>query len=42
MADLSRLEAAGFHMPDWEEGLGEYVGSDGNSVAQSSMGIEAV
>ena len=22
--DLSRLEAAGFHMPDWEE-LGEYV-----------------
>ena len=40
--DLSRLEAAGFHMPDWEEGLGEYVGSDGNSVAQSSMGIEAV
>lgn len=22
--DLSRLEAAGFHMPDWEEELGEY------------------
>ena len=40
--DLSRLEAAGFHMPDWEEELGEYVGSDGDSVAQSSMGIEAV
>lgn len=40
--DLSKLEAAGFHMPDWEEELGEYVGSDGDSVAQSSMGIEAV
>ena len=23
--DLSRLEAAGFHMPDWEEELGEYL-----------------
>ena len=23
--DLSRLEAAGFHMPDWEEELGEYI-----------------
>jgi dTDP-4-dehydrorhamnose 3,5-epimerase len=25
--DLSRLEAAGFRMPDWERELGEYVGS---------------
>ena len=24
--DLSKLEAAGFHMPDWEEELGEYLG----------------
>ena len=40
--DLSRLESVGFHMPDWEEELGEYVGSDGDSVAKSSMGIEAV
>ena len=23
--DLSKLEAAGFHMPDWEEELGEYI-----------------
>ena len=23
--DLSKLEAAGFHMPDWEEELGEYL-----------------
>ena len=23
--DLSRLEAVGFHMPDWEEELGEYL-----------------
>ena len=23
--DLSKLEAAGFHMPDWEEELGEYM-----------------
>ena len=23
--DLSSLEAAGFHMPDWEEELGEYI-----------------
>ena len=23
--DLSRLEATGFHMPDWEEALGEYL-----------------
>lgn len=23
--DLSRLEATGFHMPDWEEELGEYL-----------------
>jgi dTDP-4-dehydrorhamnose 3,5-epimerase len=40
--DLSGLESVGFHMPDWEEELGEYVGSDGDSVAQSTMGIEAV
>ena len=24
--DLSKLEAAGFYMPDWEEELGEYLG----------------
>lgn len=23
--DLSKLEAAGFYMPDWEEELGEYL-----------------
>ncbi|WP_370446173.1 sugar nucleotide-binding protein [Collinsella sp. TF05-9AC] len=23
--DLSKLESAGFHMPDWEEELGEYL-----------------
>ena len=23
--DLSRLESVGFHMPDWEEELGEYL-----------------
>ena len=23
--DLSRLEAVGFRMPDWEEELGEYL-----------------
>ena len=23
--DLSKLEAVGFHMPDWEEELGEYM-----------------
>ncbi|RGJ70543.1 dTDP-4-dehydrorhamnose reductase, partial [Collinsella sp. TM05-37] len=23
--DLSKLESAGFHMPDWEEELGEYI-----------------
>lgn len=23
--DLSKLEAAGFHMPDWEQELGEYL-----------------
>ena len=23
--DLSRLESVGFHMPDWEEELGEYI-----------------
>ena len=23
--DLSRLEASGFHMPDWEEELGKYL-----------------
>ena len=25
--DLSKLEAAGFYMPDWEEELGEYLGA---------------
>ena len=25
--DLSRLESVGFHMPDWEEELGEYLNS---------------
>ena len=40
--DLSKLESVGFHMSDWEKELGEYVGSDGDSVAQSTMGIEAV
>lgn len=24
--DLAKLEAAGFHMPDWEQELGEYLG----------------
>lgn len=23
--DLSKLEETGFHMPDWEEELGEYL-----------------
>ena len=23
--DLSKLESVGFHMPDWEEELGEYL-----------------
>lgn len=23
--DLAKLEAAGFHMPDWEQELGEYL-----------------
>jgi dTDP-4-dehydrorhamnose 3,5-epimerase len=25
--DLSRLEATGFHMPDWEQELKEYLAS---------------
>ena len=40
--DLSRLESVGFHMPDWEEELGEYLHLDSDGGVQSSMRIKAV